>query len=247
MSCRAHRIFPHSDKGGAWAQLSKDGYGSYLMNFGTMTTSNVDEWIGMCRSLGFNQIDNHGGSDFFRFGDFELNRQKWPEGWKTYKKINDHLHEAGISSIFHTYAFFIDKNTKYVTPVPSPDLGYFSSFTLAKPAGPTDTEITVSEPTDHISTITGFFVRNSLSLRIGGEIIEFTGVTTDRPYKFTGCKRGAAGTKASAHSEGEKAFHLREMFGRFVPGPETALFSEIAAHTAEIVNEAGLTESILTQ
>jgi hypothetical protein len=114
---------PHSDKGGAWALSQKEGYGSYLMNFGTLTEETVDEWISMCRSLGFNQIDNHVGSDFFRFGDFELNRGKWPEGWQTYKKINDRLHEAGISSIFHTYAFFIDKNTKYVTPVPSKDLG----------------------------------------------------------------------------------------------------------------------------
>jgi hypothetical protein len=230
---------PHSDKGGAWAQLQKEGYGSYLMNFGTLTESTVGEWVDMCRSLGFNQIDNHGGSEFFRFGDFELNREKWPDGWQTYKRINDRLHSEGISSIFHTYAFFIDKNTKYVTPVPSPDLGWFSSFTLASPVGQSDNEITVNESTGDISTITGFFVRNSLSLRIGTEIIEFSGVTKTPPYKFTGCKRGANGTAVSTHPSGEKAFHLREMFGRFVPGVETALFTEIAAHTAEIVNEAG--------
>ena len=29
------------------------------------------------------------------------------------------------------------------------------------------------------------------------------------------------------------------MFGRFVPGPETVLFAEIARHTAEIINECG--------
>ena len=87
----------------------------------------------MCRSLGFNQIDNHGGGAFFKFGDFELNKEKWPDGWESFKRINARLHEAGISSIFHTYAFFIDKNTKYVTPVPSEDLGYFSSFTLKEP------------------------------------------------------------------------------------------------------------------
>ena len=230
---------PHSDKGGAWALMQKEGYGSYLMNFGTLTEETVDEWISMCRSLGFNQIDNHGGGDFFRFGDFELNREKWPEGWQTYKKINDRLHEAGISSIFHTYAFFIDKNTKYVTPVPSEDLGYFSSFTLAKPLKAGDNEIVVNESTENISTITGFFVRNSLSLRIGSEIIEFSGVTHTPPYKFTGCKRGANGTKESEHIAGDKAYHLREMFGRFVPGPETALFNEIARHTAEIINESG--------
>lgn len=230
---------PYSDKGGAWALMQKEGSGSYLMNFGTLTDESVDEWISMCQSLGFNQIDNHGGGDFFRFGDFELNREKWPEGWQTYRKITDRLHSAGISSIFHTYAFFIDKNTKYVTPVPSEDLGYFSSFSLAEPIKSVDSEIVVNESTGNISTITGFFVRNSLSLRVGREIIEFSGVTSTPPYKFTGCKRGVNGTTQSDHPAGEKAYHLREMFGRFVPGPETELFREIARHTAEIINEAG--------
>jgi hypothetical protein len=233
------RDIPYSNKGGAWALMQNEGYGSYLMNFGTLTERTVDEWIGMCQSLGFNQIDNHGGGDFFRFGDFELNREKWPEGWETYKKINDRLHKAGISSIFHTYAFFIDKNSRYVTPVPSQDLGYFSSFTLARPLKPGDNEIVVNESTANISTITGFFVRNSLTLRIGGELIEFSGVTNAPPYKFTGCKRGTEKTKVSLHSSGDKVYHLREMFGRFVPGPETELFSEIAGHTAEIINECG--------
>ena len=228
---------PHSTAGGAWAQMQKAGYGSYLMNFGTLTEETVDEWVEMCRSLGFNQIDNHGGGSFFKFGDFELNREKWPNGWEHFKRINKRLHDAGIDVIFHTYAFFIDKNSRYVTPVPHPDLGYFRSFTLAGPLNATDEEIVVKESTANVSTTIGFFVRNSLSLRIGEELVEFSGVTDSPPYKFTGCKRGVNGTKPSAHGADEKAFHLREMFGRFLPGPETALFDEIARRTAEIVNE----------
>jgi hypothetical protein len=230
---------PYSDKGGAWAQLQKEGYGSYLMNFGTLTEETVDEWINMCRSLGFNQIDNHGGGNFFRFGDFELNPEKWPGGWESFKRINARLHDAGIMSIFHTYAFFIDKNSRYVTPVPSEDLGYFNSFTLAEPFMAGDSEMVVKESTENISTTTGFFVRNSLSLRIGSELIEFSGVTHAPPYKFTGCKRGVNGTKSSSHNADEKVFHLREMFGRFVPGPETPLFNEIARNTAKIVSDCG--------
>ena len=230
---------PHSTSGGAWAQLSKEGYGSYLMNFGTLTDETVDEWIKMCRNLGFNQIDNHGGAGFFKFGDFELDAKKWPGGWNDFRRINQRLHNAGISSIFHTYAFFIDKNSKYVTPVPREDLGYFSSFTLAEPVGKDGDEIVVKESTANVSMTTGFFVRNSLTIRIGKELIEFSGATTTAPYKFTGCKRGVHGTKASAYTANEKAFHLREMFGRFVPGPETPLFTEIAKHTAEIVDQAG--------
>jgi hypothetical protein len=230
---------PFSDKGGAWAQMNKEGYGSYLMNFGTLTEETVDDWIKMCRSLGFNQIDNHGGGDFFRFGDFELNRQKWPDRWESFKRINDRLHKEEISVIFHTYAFFIDKNTKYVTPVPSKDLGYFESFTLSGSINEKDSEVTVNESTSGISTITGFFVRNSKTLRIGEELIEYDDVTRTPPYKFTGCKRGANGTKPSAHQKNENAFHLREMFGRFVPDPETKLFNEIAANTAKIVSDCG--------
>ena len=229
---------PHSTAGGAWAQMQKEGYGSYLMNFGTLTEETVPEWIEMCSNLGFNQIDNHGGgNDFFRFGDFVLNSKKWPDGWEHFKRINQRLHKAGISSIFHTYAFFIDKNSKYVAPVPSPDLAYFNSFTLAKPIGADDDEIVVKESTANISMITGFFVRNSVTLHIGDELVSFSGVTNTSPYKFTGCKRGMNGTKKSAHAAQDMAYHLREMFGRFVPGVETPLFGEIARRTAEVVNE----------
>ena len=230
---------PYSDKGGAWALQQKEGFGSYLMNFGTLTEETVDEWIEMCRSLGFNQIDSHGGGGFFRFGDFELNAEKWPGGWDSFKRINDRLHAAGISSIFHTYAFFIDKNSGYVTPVPSEDLGYFSTFTLVEPFEEGDSVMVVKESTANISTTTGFFVRNSLSLKIGQELVEFRGVTLTPPYQFTGCRRGANGTRSSSFNPGEKVFHLREMFGRFVPGPETPLFREIAGRTAQIVSDYG--------
>jgi hypothetical protein len=230
---------PFSDKGGAWAQLEKDGYGSYLMDFGTLTEKTVDEVIERCKSLGFNQVTIHGGGQFYKHGEFEPDPVKWPGGWQSFKRINDRLHEAGIASIPLTYTFFIDKKSKWVTPVASEDLGYFNSYTLAKPLEPDDDEIIVKESTDDISLIIGYFVRNSNSLRIGGEVIEFSGVTKSPPYKFTGCKRGISGTKVEKHPEGDKAFHLREMFGLFVPGPETELFSHIAKRTAEIVDECG--------
>ncbi len=229
---------PASRAGGAWAQLSKEGYGSYLMNFGAMTEKTTDEWIAYCKSVGFNQVDSHGGTpDFFNFGSFELNPRKWPDGWNGFKRINQRLHKAGISSIFHTYAFFIDKASSYVTPVPSDDLGYFRKFTLAKPLSQSDTTIVVNESTEDISLFTGFHFPNSLTLKIGKELIEFSGVTRFPPYTFTGCKRGADKTTVSNHAANDTAFHLVELFGRFAPGAETPLFTEIAANTAKVVNE----------
>ncbi|WP_423130224.1 hypothetical protein [Gaoshiqia sp. Z1-71] len=227
---------PFSDEGGACALMKKEGYGSYLMNFGTLTEETVDEWIETCRRMGFTQIDSHGGGDFFEFGTFDLNKDKWPDGWDSFKRINARLHQAGISHIFHTYAFFIDKNSEYVTPVPGKDLGYVRTFTLAEPVDENNYEIVVKESTANISTITGFHTENSVTLRIGDELIRFSEVSKSAPYKFTGLRRGANGTKPSSHAAGEVAYHLSERFGRFVPGPETGLFDEMAQRHAEIVN-----------
>jgi len=67
--------------------------------------------------------------------------------------------------------------------------------------------------------------------------VTFGGVTKEAPWKFTGVKRGAYGTKPTAHEKGSKARHLKECFGLFVPNPETTLFEELARNHAEIVNQ----------
>ena len=230
---------PHCMVAGPWAREVPFNHGSYLFNFGTLTESTVDDWIGMVRNLGVAQIDNHGGSAaFFRFGDFALNREKWPEGWETYRRIVKRLHDAGIGSIFHTYGFFIDKQSKYVTPIPDRRLDAFRTFTLVEAIDPNAGEIRVNESTKDISTVTGFFEHNSVVLHIGDEIVTFGGVTKEPPWCFTGVKRGAFGTKpaAHAHEKGVKARHLKECFGLLVPDPGSSLFEEIAQNHAEIVN-----------
>jgi hypothetical protein len=228
---------PHCKVAGPWAREVPFNHGSYLFNFGTLTESTVDDWIGMARNLGVTQIDNHGGSAaFFRFGDFVLNREKWQEGWETYRWIVKRLHDAGIGSIFHTYGFFIDKQSKYVTPVPDKRLDAFRTFSLSDAIDPNAAEIRVDESTKDISTVTGFFEHNSIVLHIDDELVTFGGVTKESPWRFTGVKRGAFDTKISAHAKGAKARHLKECFGLFVPDAESSLFEEIAKNHADIVN-----------
>jgi hypothetical protein len=224
---------------GPWAREVPFNHGSYLFNFGSLTETNVNDWIEMVHSLGFTQIDNHGGGGFFRFGSMELNRQKWPEGWESWRRIVAQLHAAGIGSIFHTYAFFIDKQSKYVTPVPDPRLDAFRTFTLAEPLSSSVTEITVRESTAGLTTVTGFFEHNSIVLHIGDELVTFGGVSQQAPWRFTGVKREALGTKAAPHEQGAKVRHLKECFGLFVPDVESSLFEEIAANHADVVNRCG--------
>ncbi|MHC4560740.1 MAG: hypothetical protein ACYS80_25960, partial [Planctomycetota bacterium] len=227
---------PHCTVAGPWAKDIPFNRGSYLFNFGVLTESTIDEWIEMARRLGVTQIDHHGGRGFFRFGDFALNREKWPGQWQTYRQIVKRLHDAGIGSIFHTYAFFIDKQSKYVTPVPDNRLDAFRTFTLSRAIDPEAMEITVNESTQNISTVTGFFEHNSIVLHIDEELVTFGTVSRQPPWRFTNVKRGAFGTKAAAHEKGAKARHLKECFGLFVPNPESSLFEEIAENHANIVN-----------
>lgn len=230
---------PHCTVAGPWAHDVPFNRGSYLFNFGSLTASNVDEWIAMAKNLGVNQIDNHGGRNFFRFGDFVLNPEKWPKGWDTYRGIVKRLHDAGIGSIFHTYAFFIDKQSKYVTPVPDKRLDAFRTLTLAEPLSPDSKEITVNESTRGMTTVTGFFEHNSVILHIGDELIVFRAVSQESPWGFKKVQRGAFGTKAAAYEKGEKVRHLKECFGLLVPDVESSLFEEIAKNHAEIVNSCG--------
>ena len=224
---------PFSDQGGAWAKDRKAGYGSYLF-VRDLTENTVDDIIERCKSLGFNQVLVSSA----RHGDFFISKEQYPDGWLSFRRINEKIHAAGLSTIFHMYSFFIDKRAEYVTPVPSEDLGYFKAFTLSRELSPDDNEIEVTESTTGMSATTGFWVRNSKTVRIGDELIEFSGVTQAVPYKFTGCKRGVHGTKISGHSVNEKVFHLKEMFGRFLPAADTKLFSKIASDIAGIVDTA---------
>jgi len=222
---------------GPWAAEIPFNHGSYLFNFGSMIESNVDDWVDMARSLGFTQIDNHGGSaSFFRFGDFELNHDKWPGGWEDYRRIIARLRAAGIGAIFHTYSFFIDKHSKYVSPVPDKRLDAFRTFTLAEAVTAETNTIPVNESTAGMSTVTGFFEHNSVVLHVGDELVTFSGVSQAPPWRFTGVKRGVFGTRPASHEKGAPARHLKECFGLFVPDAESSLFTEIAANHAEVVN-----------
>ena len=229
---------PQSPIGGPWALDGLNNRGSYLFDFGSLTEETVDSWIAMAKRLGVTQIDFHGGRSF-RFGDFEPAPDLFPRGTASMKAVIDSLHAAGIQAGLHTYAMFMDKKCPYVTPVPDARLGKDATFTLAEDLPTEANSVPVLEPTGEMSTITGFFVRNSVTLQIDDELITYSGVTKEPPYAFTQCTRGVCGTVVAPHPKGAAVHHLRECFGRFVPDGDSTLFEEVAAKTAELYNNAG--------
>jgi hypothetical protein len=234
----AAKDIPQSSLGGPWALDADINTGSYIFNFGGLSEDKVDEWIRLARSFGVNQIDFHGGSSF-RFGDFRPNPETYPNGLAGLKAVIDKLHAAGIKAGLHPYAFFIDKGCPWVTPVPDPRLGKDATFTLAEDLSPDSSTLPVVEPTRDMSATTGFFVRNSVTLQVEDELITYTGISKEPPYAFTGCRRGAYGTRVAAHSAGAKVSHLKECFGLFAPDGDSTLLTEVAVKAAEMFNECG--------
>ncbi len=229
---------PHSPIGGPWAYDSKNNRGSYLFNFGEMSEKTVDSWIKMVKGIGITQIDFHGGGSF-RFGDCVPNPVTYPNGRKSFKAVIDKLHKAGILAGLHTYAFFISKQSPWVTPTPNPGLAKDATFTLAKPLSDSDATVVVNETTKDMSTIMGFAYRNSVTVQIDDEFITYTGVSKEAPYSFTGCTRGANGTKIVAHAAGAKVYHMKECFGLFAPDPDSKLFMDVIQTNADFYNECG--------
>ncbi|RJP32299.1 MAG: hypothetical protein C4527_06280 [Candidatus Omnitrophota bacterium] len=229
---------PHSTIGGPWALDAEINQGSYLFNFGGLSEETADQWIWLAQDLGINQIDFHGGSSF-RFGDCEPNPQTYPQGRTSFKAVIDRLHAAGIAAGLHTYAFFIDKKCPWVTPIPDPRLAKDAEFTLAADLTMDATTVAVSESTRDMSTITGFFVRNSVTLQIEDELVTYEGIHKEAPFAFTNCRRGAYGTTAAAHPAKSKVYHLKECFGLFVPDGDSSLLTEVAAANAAMFNECG--------
>ncbi|MCL5098890.1 MAG: hypothetical protein M1608_15420 [Candidatus Omnitrophica bacterium] len=229
---------PHSPIGGPWALGPSINQGSYLFNFGDLSEKTVDDWIKLIRTLGMTQIDFHGGGSF-RFGDCFPNPVTYPKGLPSLKAVVDRLHAAGISAGLHTYSFFIDKRCPWVTPVPDPRLAKDAAFTLADSLAADAKVVPVVESTENMSAVTGFFVRNSVTLQVDDELITYTGISKTPPYAFTGCQRGACGTREAAHARGATVHHLKECFGLFVPDGDSTLLAEVAAKTAETFNACG--------
>ncbi len=229
---------PQTDLGGPFAMDAEINRGSYLFDFGTLTEETVDSWIACVQSLGMNQIDFHTGTSL-RFGDYTPNPKIFPKGRESVKAVIDKLHAAGISAGLHTYAFFIAKDSPYITPKPDSRLGKDAKFTLAADLSAEATETPVVETTEKMSALTGFFVQNSATIQIEDELIDYKTVRKTEPYAFVECTRGAYGTKVSAHPRGAAVHHLKECFGLFTPDADSTLLTEVAANTASAFNECG--------
>ena len=229
---------PLSAAGGPWAADTDKSYGNYIITGGAITADQTPKWIEHLKKFGIDQVDFHQGGAF-RQGDFHFNETAYPNGTADFRQMSDRLRENGLITGLHTYAEFLSGNSRYVTPVPHPDLDTMAEWTLAADLDADAEEIEVAESTADVSTVTGFFVRNSLVLRIDDELIQFIEPKKEAPFGFTACQRGAFGTVRAEHKSGSAVRQMTFMFGLFAPKADSDLLLEIARETARAYNEGG--------
>lgn len=110
-----------------------------------------------------------------------------------------HIRENGIIPGMHFLQTHIGLKSRYVTPKADHRLHLKQHFTLSNPLSMTDEgDIFVMEQPEGAELSDGARI-----LKFGTELISYEGCTTERPYRFTGCKRGAHATEIIPHAQGE--------------------------------------------
>ena len=219
---------------GVQSRRQKDYQASYY-ECRNVTPQNIDEHIHYSRMGGFRMMVIY-YTDFAKsMGHFPW-RREYPNGLADLKFVTEKIKEAGIIPGFHIHYNKAQINDPYITPVPDPRLNLRKIFTLSEAIDDTNTIVTVEESPHDITMYNGRRL-----LKIDEEIIEYSGYTTKRPFRFTGCKRGALNTHPSNHEKGIK-FGLLDVdnwpiFIRF--DQRTSIQDEVADRLAKIVKEAG--------
>lgn len=222
---------PHVTINGEWVKRSKEANKPYFIT--TFTEQNIDECLEFCEKLGYNSL--YHGHPFKNWGHFDLIEAQFPNGWDGMKQCVEKAKARGIRLGVHTLTNFITTNDPYVTPVPHKDLMIFCETVIVKDVAADATEIYINDPS-------GYEVKNACqAIRIGDEIIQFGLVSKEAPYKLMKCKRGAYGTKASAHKAKVKIARLADHDYKTL-FPNFELQKEMIARLAEFFNYTGVAQ-----
>jgi hypothetical protein len=224
---------PHPLINGVWQKQSPETGRAYLI--ADFKESNIDEMLDYTRQAGLMSLYHEG--PFQSWGHFILDPKSFPYGISGLKNCVDKAAKMGLRIGVHTLSTFINTNDPYVSPLPDKRLSETGSSTISKKITATASEIPV---------VSNQFFKNIKpstlhAVRIGDEIIRFSEVSAELPYKLLDCQRGAFGTKASSHSKGEHAGMLLDYpYNTLFPNFE--LQQEIAGNLARFFNETGVSQ-----
>ena len=227
---------PHPTIDGMWGRNSAESKKSYI--FCSYNEDSIDQAIRTALDGGFRFIL----SSFprARGTHLDIDRNRFPGGLDGLKRCVDKIHSAGLKAGIHLLTAGIPFDDPNVSPVPDKRLVKENEFELAADMDAAGTTVPVSTSPEGLNDRYSYeYFTPGIHLQIGDEIIKYSHYTVTPPFRFTGCIRGALGTKPAAHTQGEKVYHLGERYGHFVVDVETSLLDEVTQPIAQIVNTCG--------
>ena len=200
------------------------------------TPENIDKHIAYAIQGGFRAIQLSCTVFVKTVGHFDWNNA-YPNGIKDLQTVVQKIKDAGMIAGIHIWYNKAEKDDKYITPVPDYRLNLSRPFILAAPLNKSADIVVVEENPAGCTLEEGRRI-----LKIGDELIEYSGFTTERPFQFTGCKRGILGTSSSTYKQGLR-FGLLDVdtwtkWVRF--DQRTSIQQEVAERIGKIYSEAGL-------
>jgi hypothetical protein len=223
--------------GGRWAKQSREIRSGYL--FTDLTEDDVDEVVRLAKLAGFGAILTSSWSS--SSGSYPINLKSFPHGEEGVRAVVDKCHAAGLRVGMHTDTSLVGKRDPLVTPRPDPRLLKDGDATLAADIDPGASVIRATESVDgfsHDLSRPGLTGRGR-TIQIDDEIIAYGGIGGANGDTFTQCRRGFAGTHATAHRAGAKILHLCERDGFYLADLRTPLKDQIAERIAGVYNRCG--------
>jgi hypothetical protein len=222
---------PHPTIEGEWVKTSPIINSSYLiMDF---TENNIDECLEVVKKSGFNYL--YHGHPFASWGHFPLLKDQFPNGLDGMKACVERAEAEGIRMGTHLLTNFINPTDSYVSPKPDQRLAVVGSSSLVQAVDEQQTEIEIAAP-DFFNQYENNHLRSVL---VNEEIIRYGAVSEAPPWKLLDCRRGAFGTKASAHAKGDTISKLMDHAYKVFLG-NADLNKEIAENIADFMNYTGV-------
>ena len=230
---------PRSSNGGAWAMDSDEARRSYFFIY--PRSWETERLIPLAYRGGFSIL--HYGSWAESLGHYEPRKSQFPGGLDEMKKCVEKFHDAGLKVGIHTLTACIANGDPWITPLCSTNLFAYYSYTLAEPFDGTKDEVVVEEMPGPKHSLVATYSTEGNYLRFGTELMQYTGIRREKPYAFTGIKRGACNTrKGGPYPKGMKIDYPRNHYVAFYPNPDSPLADELAARLGRVYRECKLDE-----
>lgn len=229
---------PHPTIDGVWARRSPELMKSLL--YTDISEATADEVIAYAKAGGFTTVHINRPVWCASNGSYLINRENFPSGEAGLLAVSRKIHAAGLKFGMHNWEMVIHKHDPLVKPVPARGFLMYPDRQriLAADIGPDDTFIPTTTNPNGLLARGDKAVHYGRDLRIGDEIIIYGDLKRTKPYGFTGCLRGALGTRRVRHTKGDAIDNFAEFYWSYYkPDLQGELFDRIMRSEAALLEK----------